>query len=56
MDQFTKWDDDTVNYTSWDDVNGGPLETTWDLLPAELKIDQLAVVRPAKWKAEVVER
>lgn len=39
MDELTQWDLDLVapgQYTAWDDVQGGPGETFWDLLPSIL--------------------
>lgn len=37
MDEFTKWDDGVLGpgtYTSWDDINDGPNETKWDVIPS----------------------
>ena len=48
----TTWDSGT---TTWDrDWDGPGTRTIWDLLPDELKIDQLARVLPAKWLANTL--
>ena len=45
----TNWDGGS---TTWDRDHAGPgTRTIWDLLPDELKIDQLAKVLPAAWMA-----
>lgn len=57
MDIFTKWDDGILGpgtYTSWDDVNGGPAETQWDLIPSDvgraIRVVWEAVPRRARWQ------
>ena len=57
MDEFTQWDLDIPGaglYTSWDDVNGGAVETKWDLLPEFIgrgfRIVWQATVRAITWR------
>ena len=56
MDQFTQWDKGILGpdtYTSWDDVNGGPAETKWDMVAefigSSLRVVWQAVTEAARW-------